>query len=269
MLAFRQALRRWLSERAGPRTALLAQWLQGHVHEPEFRLFGWLQDVEGLALDIGAHRGQSAASVLRLAPGLRVHAFEPNPGMTKALNLLRQLHPRRFRWTAAAVGAEPGEAELWIPGSPDSQWAAQASLEHGEFTRPLVRERLSSEGFDSTRTAAFSRHRVQRLRLDDLALDPALIKVDVEGAEAAVLAGLTETLARSRPALLVEVNAPDRWMPALREAGYLSYRFESAPDRLVRSDNLAGVLNLLLLHPSATHPLSTRLRNLAESAVNA
>ena len=91
MLAFRQALRRWLSERAGPRTALLAQWLQGHVHEPEFRLFGWLQDVEGLALDIGAHRGQSAASVLRLAPGLRVHAFEPNPGMTKALNLLRQL----------------------------------------------------------------------------------------------------------------------------------------------------------------------------------
>jgi hypothetical protein len=56
------------------------------------------------------------------------------------------------------------------------------------------------------RTAAFHVQEVTApvFPLDDLELDPAFVKIDVEGSELQVLRGLAATLERSRPILMVE-----------------------------------------------------------------
>lgn len=47
---------------------------------------------------------------------------------------------------------------------------------------------------------------IQTVQLDRLELDPGLIKLDVEGHEIPALRGARETILRSRPVLVVEVN---------------------------------------------------------------
>ncbi len=66
------------------------------------------------------------------------------------------------------------------------------------------------------------------LRGDDICADlsPDLIKIDVEGMEMAVLRGLSATIARAKPVILIEVddtNAP-QFADWCRDAGYVTLR---------------------------------------------
>ncbi|WP_375417630.1 FkbM family methyltransferase [uncultured Hymenobacter sp.] len=75
---------------------------------------------------------------------------------------------------------------------------------------------------------------VSAVPLDDVVqreqLHPALIKIDVEGAELKVIRGAADTLRRQRPLVVMEYLAPNRHNTAhreaaalLRELGYESY----------------------------------------------
>ena len=45
---------------------------------------------------------------------------------------------------------------------------------------------------------------VRCIRIDDLKLNPILVKIDIEGGELPALRGMEETLKRSRPVLIIE-----------------------------------------------------------------
>ena len=79
---------------------------------------------------------------------------------------------------------------------------------------------------------------VSAARLDDVvardSLQPAVIKIDVEGAELKVIRGAADTLRRLRPLVVMEYIAPDRHNTAHREAtallrqlGYASFALAS------------------------------------------
>ena len=58
--------------------------------------------------------------------------------------------------------------------------------------------------------------------LDDLqAPQPALVKIDVEGAELEVIAGMRRLLAEAQPVVVCEMHGKNReFCDAIREAGY-------------------------------------------------
>jgi FkbM family methyltransferase len=144
-------------------------------------------------VDVGASVGLFTSRMARLVgPGGRVHAFEPNPQRHARLRALAGpnrpivLHP-------VALSDEAGDGQLWIPRVDGQALAERASLDGHACdcanTDPVA-----------VRLATFD---------DEIGEDRdrvAFIKCDVEGHEAAVLAGAAETLARSRPAVLVEVE---------------------------------------------------------------
>jgi FkbM family methyltransferase len=136
-----------------------------------------------LCFDIGAHLGDRTGHFLAL--GARVVAVEPQPALAA---LLRRRHGRnpRVAIVAAAAGAAAGEAELTI----DPMNPTVASLS------PEWRGRIArAPRFAGIRWR--ERRRVAVTTLDALIAAygaPAFCKIDVEGFEAPVLAGLTQPI---------------------------------------------------------------------------
>lgn len=142
-----------------------------------------------VAFDIGAHVGNRTRVLAQL--GAQVIAVEPQPAL---VGVLRRLYGRDRRVTivAAAVGADVGTADLYISrrtptvSSVAPAWIARVG---------------ATPGFAGVRWEA--PQRVAQTTLDALIAQhgrPAFCKIDVEGHEAAVLAGLSQPL----PALAFE-----------------------------------------------------------------
>lgn len=143
-----------------------------------------------LVFDVGAHLGDRTAAFSAL--GCRVVALEPHPELEP---WLRRLTRRRGDVTvlAVAAGAEPGRAELaFSPANPTVSSMSRS-------WRERVRE--SNPGFNRVRWTGL--RLVEVTTLDQLIARygrPAFCKIDVEGYEARVLAGLSQPL----PGLSVE-----------------------------------------------------------------
>jgi FkbM family methyltransferase len=145
------------------------------------RLYGPFVRRGDLVFDVGAHVGDRVASFRRL--GARVVAIEPQPALVTVLKLI---HGRTsdVAIEAAAVGSNTGTTELMI--NVDNPTVSTVS-------RDFVDAAHGASGWDAQRWTRSVR--VPVTTLDALIARhgmPAFIKIDVEGFEAEVLAGLTQ-----------------------------------------------------------------------------
>lgn len=142
-------------------------------------------------VDVGANEGELLQEMLRLAPDGRHLAFEPLPDYAEELAArFPSVDVRNI-----ALADRNGEAQFMRRAD-----AALSSLE----TVPDGENPVTWRG---PITDGAQRATVNVRRLDDeLPSDfvPALVKIDVEGVEQAVLDGAGETLARHRPVVALE-----------------------------------------------------------------
>jgi FkbM family methyltransferase len=137
-------------------------------------------------LDVGAHEGAVLREMVRVAPNGRHVAWEPLPALARRL---RELFP----------SVEVREAAL--------------SDRTGERAFAHVLDEPGWSGFVARPTpgaGAVDTITVRSERLDDALpanVRPALIKIDVEGAEEEVLRGAAGTLRRHRPIVVFEHGA--------------------------------------------------------------
>jgi FkbM family methyltransferase len=135
----------------------------------------------GVVLDAGANIGNHTVFFALICRAGLVHAFEPVPAMHAVLlrnleiNGLRNVVPHR-----AALGAAAGRAGLQV-FRPNNMGSAVMDFGGGDFPVTTI-------------------DALELGRLD-------LLKIDVEGAQTAVLAGAEATLARCRPRIMIELRA--------------------------------------------------------------
>ena len=143
----------------------------------------------------------------------RVYAYEPNPKMFAILDAAR---PANAVVRQIALSDRSGVASLRVPRSARGYSNQHASLESNWTGRQV-----------------FGVVEVATARLDDLDLEPCgFVKIDVEGHEAAVVAGAVELIARDRPTLLIELeerhlDCPiEQSIAAIAELGYDAFVFK-------------------------------------------
>ena len=147
------------------------------------------------AVDVGANFGYYTIFICGLvgAEG-HVYAVEPNPEAAAMLRRSIDLNGMARRATvieAAAGAADGSEALLYVP---------QNEPKNASVVEPSQTVSPSSGTL----------HRVSQIRIDTAAAEAKridFIKIDVEGAEEAVIAGLTDVLKRDKPYLVLEFNA--------------------------------------------------------------
>lgn len=141
--------------------------------------------------DIGSHRG-FLAGVMGVAGASEIHCFEPNPGNVKQLQHLSDLNPDiSFVIHDVAISDTSGEANF-IAMSESSMGKLSSS--------PFQHEEKGAEHFS-----------VPMYTLDYLLEmgkipPPALIKIDVEGAEEKVLSGARHILTTFKPTVVLETH---------------------------------------------------------------
>ncbi|HTB47601.1 MAG TPA: FkbM family methyltransferase [Acetobacteraceae bacterium] len=150
----------------------------------------------GIVIDVGANSGFYALLATCAASVVHVLAFEPDQTVFDVLrrNIDANAASGRIEAVALALSSRCGTAALYVPTQEHGLLETSSSLEesfkdaHSEV-RPVRTMTLD---------AFLAEHPRGQQRV-------TLIKMDVEGHEAAVLEGARQTIARWRPLLFVEV----------------------------------------------------------------
>jgi len=160
----------------------------------------------GVLYDVGANLGFFSLLGARLAgPEGHVYAFEPAPENVQALRRhigLNRIENLAVREQAAA--AESGRGRLQLVD--DRSWSKLEGYGQHPGTERVVD--------------------VELVAIDELVASgelrpPSVVKIDVEGAELAVLEGMTATLERHQPAVICEVHGTHEAFAAfMRARGY-------------------------------------------------
>jgi FkbM family methyltransferase len=149
-------------------------------------------------LDVGANDGTSIRMIRQFQKAARIIAFDP---ITKPKFDLRNVDFREY-----ALGNVKNHFSLYTPvvhGVPLTQYSSL----HSEKLRTQVEHDLGISESDY----GIVEKSVEVRLLDSLTLTPFFIKIDVEGAEVAVIEGAKETLKHFQPIILVEIQSQESY----------------------------------------------------------
>jgi FkbM family methyltransferase len=127
-----------------------------------------------IAFDIGANIGNYSAELTNLLPNVKLIAFEPSKKAFKALSDRFSNNPN-VSLVNCALGDESGETNLF-------------SDRAGSGLASLTRRKLDHLGISFEESESISMTTAQKW-IEDNAIFPTIVKIDVEGHELDVLAG--------------------------------------------------------------------------------
>jgi FkbM family methyltransferase len=225
--------------------ATLAQLRRGELHDGDFAAFRLWKDLRvECIMDIGANRGQSLASLHTLFPDARIHSFEANPIFFEMLESVAASLGDHCRIHRHGLGKEDGTLNLYVPWAGNQPFLEESSTHLEYFDKPWVSHKFVERGgLQLQKVSATIR------RGDELGLVPQVMKIDVEGAEHDVIAGLARTIQHAKPILLVENSDYHRVTATLAGFGYRPFRYDPFGGRMVPF--FGETTNTFYLHETA------------------
>lgn len=188
------------------RVSMFGKYLCGRPHEADFAAFRHFANRPGLFLDVGANSGESVLSFRLFNPTAPILSIEPNPYHEPDLRFLKQ-RIDQFDYVLCAAGEHRGRATLFVPVYRNLPLTGEASFHRDHaIANYWMQEQVGATSAAAVRLLEVD---VEVRRLDDLALSPAFVKIDVQGFETQVIAGLRSTIVKSRPVLLLERSGCD------------------------------------------------------------
>ncbi len=187
----------------GPSIEKYGEWAEAEIDLLRPRV-----PLGAVVLDIGANVGTHTLALARhVGPTGQLHAFEPQPQTFALLNEnIRQNNLASVAAHNIGLAQEEGSVRF-------------ASLDLSQPRNFAALTLHAAEGNSSDTDVRIE-------TVDSFSLKECyLFKIDVEGMEAAVLAGARNTISRCRPLIYAECNRVDFGINIMRELGGQSYSF--------------------------------------------
>ena len=227
-------------------TPRLISFILHPKYEPEAQILPQLVKHGMTCFDIGANYGFYARLLSPLAGRMgKVYSFEPSSITCAGLKLVKRvLGLRNVTVTQCALSEAPGQLTLTIP-----------IKKHGGLGIALAHlgQSLDREGITETVAVKTLDGFLQENNIT--ACD--FLKCDVEGAEMLVLKGGTQTIAKFKPIMLLEIDASylrrnnhtiEQMNELLRGYGYSFHTLENGA--LKQADGLVDMRNNFLIPSS-------------------
>lgn len=194
---------------------MILQWMRKEKREFEPETGAFIREVmasrDGAFVDVGASTGWYAVPIA--VSGREVHAFEPNPPVMERLIANADLNGAKIWCHAVAASKSSGRVVFFR--NPQVPLTSGGSIEAATCRNPQRIEVMSTTIDDALQSVV-----------------PALLKIDVEGHELAVLEGARGLILAHRPHMVLEANseahfdALDAWL-----AGIGGYNWVQADTR--------------------------------------
>ena len=182
----------------------------------------------GMFLDIGANDGISVLSFRRFSKDYGILSLEPNRLLEGILQRMK-VSDMHFDFKMVGAGSSTGQVTLFMP-----VYKTIALHTFTSASRQQV-ETAIEEHFGSRIAAKTQIEQIdgEMVRLDDLKLDPSIVKIDAEGNDYNILVGLESTIARSRPFIMIEIvwTEGTRVADLLRRHDYSLCTYDFREDR--------------------------------------
>lgn len=191
-------------------------------HEEDFIVFRRMDGATEVFVDAGANIGNSVVSFRLMNRTAPIISFEPGFWLEPALRYLHE-HDPAMTYHLVGLGERAERMPLYIPSLDRRPDFYLASLFRDRFEGPRLPDSLELMHAKPGQRFALCTVEVRIAPLDDFALSPQILKIDVEDAELQALRGARGTIARSRPLILIEgANRQPEILSFLRE---IDYRF--------------------------------------------
>lgn len=181
---------------------LAGKLLTRFAHETDFELFEAFNQKDGLFLDVGANDGISVRTFKIYNKRMRIFSVEINDVNRKYLERLKKAYPD-YNYIITGASNKNTKKTLYQAYFKSFHLSPFDSLSSNELNKSL-NENL----FDEKRKKKIyiKKKDVKLIKLDELNLKTSIIKVDIQGHEYECIQGLKNTIAKYRPAILLEYN---------------------------------------------------------------
>jgi FkbM family methyltransferase len=156
-----------------------------------------------MLVDGGANIGNSVVSFRLMNRAAPIVSFEPAPWLEPALAWL-SAHDPAMTYHLAGLSERRERVSLYVPCLDRRPNFYLASALFSRFEEPRLTDVLRLMGAEPGQQFALHETEVELAPLDDFALAPSIIKLDVEDFEAPALRGAAGTVGRHRPMVMVE-----------------------------------------------------------------
>mgnify|MGYP001794815692 CR=1 FL=1 len=173
-------------------------------------------------IDVGANRGQSIAAMKLFHQNAEIVAFEPRQSTFALLQAFAK-DLDKVKLLNEGLGTEKGACALYTPSYRGYVFDGLSSTVLEEAQGWLNPHRIY---FFNPSKLSIQTEEISITTLDSHDLNPAFMKIDVQGAEESVLLGGAKTIARSKPVIMIELSPEKDFLKVLEKYGYGQYRYD-------------------------------------------
>ena len=174
-------------------------------HEKEFEIIKRIPERQGIILDVGANDGISAVSARVYNKTNPILSLEPNLFHEKRLRWLSRWDGN-FSYRMIGAGKIKDRQTLYTPVYKKIPITTISTLTP-EMARSIPEtSAIFPQNFDDQFLEVYSAD-VDILPVDELDLNLILVKIDIESGELEVLEGMSRTLKKCHPVIIVENSA--------------------------------------------------------------